>query len=97
MKSHGHQAVSEAIPSDVEDRLRGRAGRLWSDPVRAATSASSSTPLRPTPSTASPRTPGWPDPWVAPDGTEFHFSPTVTLTGADLQDGTVIVVARPSG
>jgi hypothetical protein len=40
---------------------------------------------------------GWPDPWVAPDGTEFHFSPTVTLTGAELQDGTVFVVARPSG
>jgi hypothetical protein len=40
---------------------------------------------------------GWPDPWVAPDGTEFHFSPTVTLPGADLQDGTVFVVARPSG
>jgi hypothetical protein len=40
---------------------------------------------------------GWPDPWVAPDGTEFHFSPTVTLTGAELQDGTVFVVAQPSG
>ena len=40
---------------------------------------------------------GWPDPWVAPDGTEFHFSPTLTLTGAELQDGTVFVVARPSG
>lgn len=40
---------------------------------------------------------GWPDPWVSEDGTEFHFSDTVTLLGADLQAGTVFVVAPPSG
>jgi hypothetical protein len=40
---------------------------------------------------------GWPNPWVSEDGTEFHFSPTVTLLGADLQAGTVFVVAPPGG
>jgi len=40
---------------------------------------------------------GWPDPWVSEDGTEFHFSATVTLLGADLEDGTVFVVAQPGG
>jgi hypothetical protein len=40
---------------------------------------------------------GWPDPWVSEDGTEFHFSDTVTLLGVDLQAGTVFVVAPPSG
>ena len=40
---------------------------------------------------------GWPDPWVSPDGTEFHFSATVTLLGSDLQNGTVFVVAPPGG
>lgn len=40
---------------------------------------------------------GWPDPWVSEDGTEFHFSDTVTLLGADLQAGTVFVVAPPGG
>ena len=40
---------------------------------------------------------GWPDPWVSPDGTEFHFSPTVTLLGSDLQNGTVFVVVPPGG
>ncbi|MGH9289773.1 MAG: hypothetical protein ACRD0V_16015 [Acidimicrobiales bacterium] len=38
---------------------------------------------------------GWPDPWLSEDGTEFHFSATVTVLGADLQDGTVFVVAQP--
>jgi hypothetical protein len=38
---------------------------------------------------------GWPDPWVSPDGTEFHFSQTVTVLGADLENGTVFVVAQP--
>lgn len=41
---------------------------------------------------------GWPDPWVSPDGTEFHFSQnSVTALGADLVEGTTFVVARPSG
>jgi hypothetical protein len=43
------------------------------------------------------RNTGWPDPWVSEDGTEFHFSPTVTLLGRDLADGTVFVVAQPGG
>ena len=38
---------------------------------------------------------GWPDPhFVAPDGTEFHFSPGVETTGAAL-DGRTFVVERP--
>jgi hypothetical protein len=40
---------------------------------------------------------GWPDPWVSEDGTEFHFSATVTVLGADLKAGTVFVVAQPGG
>jgi len=40
---------------------------------------------------------GWRDPdYIAPDGTTFHFSPAVTLTGAQL-NGTTFVVARPTG
>jgi len=39
---------------------------------------------------------GWPNPWVSPDGTEFHFSPAVTVLGADLAEGTTFVVARPT-
>jgi len=38
---------------------------------------------------------GWPDPWVSEDGTEYHFSATVTLLGVHLKGGTVFVVARP--
>lgn len=38
---------------------------------------------------------GWPDPWVSEDGTEFHFSDTVTVVGGDLKGGTVFVVAQP--
>ena len=38
---------------------------------------------------------GWPDPWVSEDGTEFHFSDTVTVVGGDLKDGTVFMVAQP--
>lgn len=39
---------------------------------------------------------GWPNPWVSPDGTEFHFSPSITVRGADLAEGTTFVVARPT-
>jgi len=41
---------------------------------------------------------GWPDPWVSPDGTEFHFSQNgVTALGADLEEGSTFVIARPAG
>jgi hypothetical protein len=41
---------------------------------------------------------GWPDPWVSPDGTEFHFSQnSVTALGADLAEGSTFVIARPAG
>jgi hypothetical protein len=39
---------------------------------------------------------GWPNPWVSPDGTEFHFSPAIRVLGADLAEGTTFVVARPT-
>jgi hypothetical protein len=39
---------------------------------------------------------GWPNPWVSPDGTEFHFSAPVTVLGADLAEGTTFVVAPPT-
>jgi hypothetical protein len=40
---------------------------------------------------------GWPDPWVSPTGQEFHFSQNgVRALGADLQDGTTFVVAKPT-
>lgn len=39
---------------------------------------------------------GWPDPWVSPDGTEFHFSQnSVTAFGADIEEGTTFVIAKP--
>lgn len=41
---------------------------------------------------------GWPDPWVSPDGTEFHLSQeSLTALGADVEDGTTFVVAQPAG
>ena len=40
---------------------------------------------------------GWPDPWVSDDGTEFHFSASVTVLGSDLKGRTVFVVAQPGG
>jgi hypothetical protein len=41
---------------------------------------------------------GWPDPWVSPDGTEFHFSQqSVTALGADLDEGSTFVIAQPTG
>jgi len=41
---------------------------------------------------------GWPDPWVSPDGTEFHFSQNgVTALGANLEEGSTFVIARPTG
>jgi hypothetical protein len=40
---------------------------------------------------------GWPNPWVAPDGTEFHFSAEgLRVLGADLAEGTTFVVAQPT-
>jgi hypothetical protein len=39
---------------------------------------------------------GWSNPWVSPDGTEFHFSQTVRALGADLAEGTTFVVAQPT-
>lgn len=39
---------------------------------------------------------GWPNPWVSPDGTEFHFSEAVRVLGADLAEGTTFVVAQPT-
>jgi hypothetical protein len=39
---------------------------------------------------------GWPDPWVSPTGTEFHFSVPVRVLGADLAEGTTFVVAPPT-
>jgi hypothetical protein len=40
---------------------------------------------------------GWPDPWVSPDGTEFHFSRnSVTALGADLLEGTTFVIVPPA-
>ncbi|HET6954914.1 MAG TPA: hypothetical protein VFI47_31420 [Acidimicrobiales bacterium] len=39
---------------------------------------------------------GWPNPWVSPDGTEFHFSEGVRVLGADLAEGTTFVVAPPA-
>ena len=39
---------------------------------------------------------GWPNPWVSPDGTEFHFSEGVRVLGADLAEGTTFVVAPPT-
>lgn len=38
---------------------------------------------------------GWPNPWVSPDGTEFHFSETLRVLAADLAEGTTFVVAQP--
>lgn len=41
---------------------------------------------------------GWPDPWVSPDGTEFHFSVQgLTVLGADIPEGMTFVVQDPTG
>ncbi len=39
---------------------------------------------------------GWPNPWVSPNGTEFHFSESVRVRGADVVEGTTFVVAPPT-
>ncbi len=41
------------------------------------------------------RNTGWPDPWVSEDGTQFHFSASVTVLGSDLKGRTVFVVPQP--
>jgi hypothetical protein len=41
------------------------------------------------------RNTGWAEPWVAPDGTEFHFSDNLRVLGQDLPSGTTFVV-RPA-
>jgi hypothetical protein len=38
---------------------------------------------------------GWPDPWIADDGTEFHFSEGITVLGSELPEGHVFTVAPP--